>query len=86
MLGPRTGLRYSYPNNSWFRLSTCAQTRTRSVCRYSRRSCFCTGTRSGACTRFCNSIRFGRRNGARSSSCNGLTNSGRSCSRTRPRF
>jgi hypothetical protein len=77
-IGPRSSSRNSVL--SW--RCTCALSCTRSSCRNSRRSCFCTGTHSW----FCNSVSFGCRSGDRSSSCNRLTDSRRSCSRTGPQF
>ena len=44
MLGPRAGLRYSYPNSIWFRLSTCVLNRARSSYRYGYRPCCCNGS------------------------------------------
>jgi len=80
MLGPRTGLRHSNPNRTWFRLSTCALNRTRSSHRYGYRPCCRNGSR--ACVRNSiysrprDSVRFGSRsrtrNSRRSCFCNGI--------------
>jgi len=68
MLGPRTGLRHSYPNSTRFRLSTCALNRTRSSYRYGYRPCCRNGLR--ACAR--SGLRSSRRNSRRTCSRTGL--------------
>ena len=80
MLGPRSGLRYSYPNSTRFRHCTCTQTRTRSSYRNGYRPCCRNGfracVRNSVCSRPRNSVRSGprsrTRNSRRSCSCNGI--------------
>ena len=83
MLGPRTGLRHSYPNSTRFRLSTCALNRTRSSYRYGYRPCFCNssraGTRNSIYSRPRNSVRFGPRSSSRNSRRSCFRNGSQPC-------